>query len=96
MITTADIARILMQDSIHTVQLCRWGVRLETLPELMQPGVPTVRPSETLDSVLDKFSRCDVHSLPVTKKENDNLIDALITRQSVMTHYYAELDQQVS
>ena len=85
---------MVVAEDIKTALLQPEAVPLLVVAELMRPGVPTVSPTDTLDNVLDKFSRSDVHSLPVIQGGNDGNIGGLITRQGVMTHYYAELDKQ--
>ena len=63
-------------------------------PELVRSTIPTVSPTETLDSVLDKFARSDVDALPLTSPHNPEHIEGLITRQGVMNRYQQELDLQ--
>jgi CIC family chloride channel protein len=52
--------------------------------------VPTVHPSETLDSVLDKFTALDVNSLPVRREIGDEII-GMITQAALMRRYQQEL-----
>lgn len=84
LVVAADIKTALLQPE---------AVPLLLVSELTRSGIPTVRPEETLDSVLDKFARCDVSSLPLTSHRDDAHIEGLITRQAVMTRYQQELDQ---
>ncbi len=70
------------------------AVSLLLVGELVRSGVPTVSARETLDVVLDKFSRSDVQSLPVVSVEDSHQIEALITQQAVMRRYQEELDRQ--
>jgi CIC family chloride channel protein len=84
---------LVVADDIKTALLQPEAVPLLLVSELTRSGIPTVRPDETLDSVLDKFAQCDVHSLPLTAHRDTTHIEGLITRQSVMTRYHRELDQ---
>ena len=47
---------------------------------------------ETLDTVLDKFARRNVESLPVVSSGDSARVESLITRQAVMRRYHEELD----
>ncbi|MBN1513822.1 MAG: chloride channel protein [Phycisphaerae bacterium] len=84
---------LVVADDIKTALLQPEAVPLLLVGELLRSGVPSVRPDETLDVVLDKFARCDVHSLPLTSQHDDTHIEGLITRQSVMSAYHKELAQ---
>ena len=79
---------------IKTALLQPEAVPLLVVGELIRRGVPTVRPTETLDSVLDKFARCDVDALPLTTPHDARHVEGLITRQAVMSRYQQELDAQ--
>jgi len=79
---------------VHTALLQPEAVSLLVVGDLLRPNVPTVRPSETLDVVLDKFSRSDTTALPVTREEDDLRVESLISRRDVMRRYQEELDRQ--
>lgn len=85
MVVAADIRTALLQPE---------AVPLLVVGELVRPGVPVVRRNETLDSVLDKFVRADVQSLPLASPHDDARVEALITRQALMSRYQEELDRQ--
>ena len=55
--------------------------------------MPHARPDETLDRVLDKFSKFDVHSLAVLEDNGEGLVRGLITRDRLMQKYQQELDK---
>jgi CBS domain-containing protein len=57
--------------------------------ELMRTGLPTVTRDDTLDVVLDKFSRHDVSSLPVV--DTGERVKGVITRARLMRKYQAAL-----
>ena len=80
---------------IRTALLQPEAVSLLVVAELLSPGVPTVKPGETLDIILDKFAGNEVESLPVCRAGDDTYIEGLITRQAVMRRYQEELDRQM-
>ncbi len=79
---------------IKTALLQPEAVPLLVVGELVRSKIPTVSPADTLDTVLDKFARSDVDSLPLTAPHDTRRVEGLITRQGVMTRYQEELDQQ--
>ncbi len=79
---------------VHTALLQPEAVSLLVVGDLLRPNVPTVRPSETLDAVLDKFARSETTALPVTREEDDLRVESLISRRDVMRRYQEELDRQ--
>lgn len=58
--------------------------------ELAQINVPTVSPEESLDKVLDIFSRLEVNSLPVENPHTHEFV-GLVTRAALMRRYQQEL-----
>jgi len=58
--------------------------------ELTHTNVPTVSPEESLDKVLDIFSRLEVNSLPVENPHTHEFV-GLITRAALMRRYQQEL-----
>ena len=79
---------------IKTALLQPEAVPLLVVAELIRTEIPTVSPSDTLDSVLDKFARSDVGSLPLASPHDPRHVEGLITRQGVMNRYQQELDTQ--
>ena len=77
---------------VHTALLQPEAVSLLVVGDLMRAGVPTVTLNETLDTVLDKFARRNVESLPVMSQQDSTRVESLITRQAVMRRYHEELD----
>jgi CIC family chloride channel protein len=62
--------------------------------ELLRRDLPTIHPEETLDTVLEKFSKHDVSSLPLLAAgPGDRQIAALITRARLMRRYQEELEK---
>ncbi|MGB0717328.1 MAG: CBS domain-containing protein, partial [Phycisphaerae bacterium] len=72
------------------------SVLLLNVGELVRPDIPSLRPMETLDLVLDKFARNDVESMPISNSNDPSRIEGLVTRHAVMRRYYEELDQQTA
>ena len=87
-----DYFGMVVGDDIKTALLQPEAVPLLLVNELVRVRVPTVGPTESLDSVLDKFARSHVASLPLTAPGDEHRIDGLITRQAVMDRYQAELE----
>ena len=79
---------------VRTALLQPEAVSLLVVGELQRSNIPTVRPQETLDVVLDMFARTDTTSLPVTCQDDDQHVEGLITRRAVMARYQQELDRQ--
>ncbi len=85
---------MVVAEDIRTALLQPAAVPLLLVSELVRDGVPTVHATETLDSVLDAFATSNVPSLPLVSPTDATHVQALITRQAVMTRYQHELDQQ--
>jgi CIC family chloride channel protein len=73
----------------------RESIPLLQVYELQRSDLPTVTPEETLDVVLDKFSRSDVESLTVLDDRGER-IRGLITRSNLMRRYQSALDEDAS
>lgn len=78
MVTGADLRAALVY---------REAIPLLQVSELQRGDLPTVSPEETLDVVLDKFSRYDVHSLAVLDDSRDGAVVGMITRSRLMHRY---------
>ncbi|RMD64774.1 MAG: CBS domain-containing protein [Planctomycetota bacterium] len=90
---------------LRTALLEQEAIPLLTTGEVMRTDLPVVTPDETLDSVLDKFSRFDVASLPVVDGQVDGEAESegtvkgaaplgLITRGRLMQRYQTALRQR--
>ncbi len=77
-------------DDVRTTLLQREAVPLLIVSELMRDDLPTVTRDETLEMVLDKFSRHDVASLTVV--DANNTVKGLVTRARLMQRYQALLE----
>lgn len=78
---------------LRTALLEPEAVSLLLVGELVRPGIPTVSSGDTLDTVLEKFTRYDVESLPVLSEPDDARVTDLITRQATLRRYRQELDR---
>jgi CIC family chloride channel protein len=81
-------------DDLRAALVYREAIPLLQVTELQRSDLPTVSADETLDIVLDKFSRSDVQSL-VVLDEKERIL-GLITRSSLMKRYQTALDQDVN
>ena len=84
---------IVVASDIRTALFQPEAVPLLVVGELMREGVPTIRPTDTLDHVLDAFSRANVASLPIVPDGDTGQVTGLITRQAVMSRYQEALDE---
>lgn len=78
-------------EDLRTTFLQREAIPLMIVSELMRSSVPTVTGTETLDLVLDKFSRHDVASLPVV--DDKSHVRGVITRSRLMRQYQRLLNE---
>ena len=81
-------------DDLRAALVYREAIPLLQVTELQRSDLPTVSVDETLDIVLDKFSRSDVQSLVVL--DDKEQIIGLITRSTLMKRYQAALDQDAN
>ncbi|MEQ8769107.1 MAG: chloride channel protein [Phycisphaerales bacterium] len=76
---------------MRTALIDREAIPLLLVAELLRDDLPTIDPTETLDTVLDKFARHDASSLTLVDAATGKPT-ALITRSSVMACYQRELE----
>jgi len=84
------LGMIIGQD-VRTTLLQREAIPLMIVGELMRKGLPTCEVGETLDRVLDKFSRHDVSSLVVI--DPGGRAKGMITRSRLMRRYQRLLEE---
>ena len=77
---------------VRATLLQREAVPLMIVSELMHTHLPTVTPDQTLDVVMELFSRHDVWSLVVT--DADGAAQGMISRSALMQAYQKRLDAQ--
>ena len=80
-------------DDLREALVYREAIPLLQVNELLRNDLPTVTPDETLDMVMDKFSRHDAHSLAVLINQDDRTVKGLISRSKLMRLYQDELDK---
>jgi len=80
-------------DDLRTTLLQIEALPLLVVEELMRRDLPTTTPDETLDIVMDKFSRHDVSSIAVLDPFNTDVVLGRITRSRMMREYHAALDE---
>jgi CIC family chloride channel protein len=85
MVTASDLRAALVY---------REAIPLLQISELQRSDLPVVSYEETLDVVLDKFSRSDVQSLALINSQGE--ISGLITRSNLMKRYQTALNQDVN
>jgi CIC family chloride channel protein len=81
-------------EDLRAALVYREAIPLLQVSELQRSDLPTISYEETLDIVLDKFSRSDVQSLVVLNEVNE--ISGLITRSRLMNRYQIALDEDSS
>ena len=84
LVTAADLKEAL---------LYREAIPLLQVNELQRSDLPTVASDDTLDLVLDKFSKYDVQSLAVLDEAKDGVVLGLITRDRLMRRYQRALSK---
>ena len=81
-------------DDLKSAWMYREAIPLLQVNELERSNLPTVTTDDTLDIVLEKFSRNDVDALPVFDAHDVEHAVGLITRNRLMQAYQAELDRE--
>lgn len=83
MVTGVDLRRALVY---------REAIPLMQVDELTRSDLPTVALDETLDLILDKFNRADVHCLVVLESGGDARVHGVIARSRVLRRYQESLE----
>ena len=92
-------AGLLTAQDIRTALIQQEAIPLLLVEELMRTDLPTITPDETLDRVLDKFSRFDVTSLAMVREsiganhDQDQTVLGLLTRGRLMHRYQQALSE---
>ena len=79
-------------DDVRTTLVQREAVPLMIVAELMRTDLPTVRPGDTLDVVLDMFAKHEVSSLPIV--DASEVVTGMITRSRLLRTYQEQLSQR--
>jgi CIC family chloride channel protein len=91
--SSGHYAGMVVSDDFREALVYRESIPLLQVSELTRHDLPTISLEETLDVILDKFSRSDVQSL-VVLDESDS-ITGVITRSRLMARYQKALDADV-
>jgi predicted transcriptional regulator len=81
---------MVVSDDFREALVYRESIPLLQVSELTRCDLPTISLEETLDVILDKFSRSDTQSLVVLDEQEN--ISGLITRSRLMSRYQQALD----
>jgi CIC family chloride channel protein len=84
-------AGMVSSEDIRTALWQREAVPLLTAGELVRPGVPVVRSTDDLESVLATFSGYDANRLPVCVPARPDRVIGLVSRSSLMRQYHRAL-----
>jgi CIC family chloride channel protein len=79
-------------DDVRTTLVQREAVPLMIVGELMRTDLPSVRPGDTLDVVLDMFAKHEVSSLPIVDAQER--VTGMITRSRLLREYQQQLNQR--
>ncbi|MCH2140651.1 MAG: chloride channel protein [Phycisphaerales bacterium] len=85
-------AGMVTDQDLRAALVYREAIPLLQVSELTRIDLPFVTPDETLDVVLEKFSRSDVDALPVLVDGDARRANGLVTRTRLMKRYQAALD----
>jgi CIC family chloride channel protein len=77
-------------DDVRTTLVQREAVPLMIVAELMRNDLPTVRPGDTLDVVIDMFAKHEVSSLPIVDAQER--VTGMITRSRLLREYQQQLN----
>lgn len=84
------VGMVTAQD-VRTALIEREAIPYLLVEELLRTDLPTVHPDDTLDRVLEKFSKHDVGSLTLVDARRDDTPVGLITRSRLMRRYQEAL-----
>ncbi|MFK7790639.1 MAG: CBS domain-containing protein, partial [Phycisphaeraceae bacterium] len=79
-------------DDVRTTLVEREAVPLMIVAELTRTDLPTLRPGDTLDIVLDMFAKHEVSSLPIVDAQER--VTGMITRSRLLREYQHQLSQR--
>jgi CIC family chloride channel protein len=89
-----NYAGMVTADDLKSALVYRDAIPLLQVNELERSNLPTVTTDDSLDTVLEKFSRNDVDALPVFSAEDVEHAVGLITRNRLMQVYQVELEKE--
>jgi len=81
-------------EDLRSALVYRESIPLLQVSELQRSDLPTITNEETLDIVLDKFTKSDVQSLVILSDKGE--ITGLISRSCLMSRYQIALDEDTN
>ncbi len=87
------VGMVTAQD-VRTALIEREAIPYLLVEELLRTDLPTVHPDDTLDRVLEKFSKHDVGSLALVDVRDEDKPVGLITRSRLMRRYQEALREE--
>jgi CIC family chloride channel protein len=89
---SGEYCGMVTDNDLKAALMFREAIPLLQVSELQRTDLPIITPDETLDVVLEKFSKSDVDALPVLIDGDPLRVSGLITRNRLMKRYQAALD----
>ena len=80
-------------NDLRAALVYREAIPLLQINELQRSDLPTVSSEETLDLVLNKFSKYDVYSLAVVDEGSQGAVRGVITRSNLLQRYQDALSK---
>lgn len=80
-------------EDMRAALIDREAIPLLLVAELVRTDLPVITPEEMLDTVMDKFAKHDVSSLPLVEHSSYHRPLDLITRANVMKRYQQVLEE---
>ena len=87
-----DYRGMVTNQDLKAALVFREAIPLLQVSELLRSDLPIIGEDETLDVVLEKFSRANVDALPVLAGSGERKVAGLVTRGRLMKRYQAALD----
>ncbi len=89
---SGEYCGMVTDNDLKAALMFREAIPLLQVSELQRTDLPFITPDETLDVVLEKFSRSDVDALPVLVDGDPHRVSGLVTRTRLIKRYQAALD----
>lgn len=84
---------LITEDDVQATLIAREALPLLLVEDVMRRGVPLVRSTDDLSTVLDAFTRHDVEHLPVCLPSSPGKVIGLVSRAALMRKYQAVLKE---
>lgn len=89
-----EYAGLVTSDDLREALVYREAIPLLQVNELTRDDLPLINRDDTLDVVLDLFSRHDTQSLPVVDDDDDTIAAGVITRSALLARYQTALSRE--